>query len=195
MSTERSLTHWGHELYASEASRRAEAARELWLHFAERLRARVRGKLDPRIRRCTDEDDIVDSLFAGLVAARPGWNGPPRDRDEIWRRLSHMIKCKVANAADYHRAQCRDVFRLQPLGEHEDRRQSDPADEAIGRVEFKRLFDLLPEDLQQVLAWRLEGYTNAEIAAKIRRVERTVELKMRAIRGLLEPHLDNTPRT
>ena len=39
------------------------------------------------------------------------------------------------------------------------------------------------------LRLRLEGYTNAEIAAQIGRVERTVELKLRTIRGLLAPHL------
>jgi hypothetical protein len=40
---------------------------------------------------------------------------------------------------------------------------------------------------------RLDGYTNAEIAKQIGRVERTVELKMTTIRGLLRPHVDEAP--
>jgi DNA-directed RNA polymerase specialized sigma24 family protein len=72
----------------------------------------------------------------------------------------------------------------------EDVRRMSPEDEAVAREEFARLLAILPEDLQRVLALRLEGYTNAEIGG---RVERTVELKMKAIRALLRPHLDGTP--
>jgi hypothetical protein len=50
------------------------------------------------------------------------------------------------------------------------------------------LLALLP-DFQRVLALRLEGYTVAETAARRGRVDRTVELKLRAIRGMLAPHL------
>ena len=74
----------------------------------------------------------------------------------------------------------RDNYRLRSPG---------PEDEAIAREEFDRLLAVLPDDYQHVLALRMEGYTNAEIAARIGRVERTVELKLRAIRGLLGPHL------
>jgi DNA-binding NarL/FixJ family response regulator len=54
---------------------------------------------------------------------------------------------------------------------------------------------LLPEDLQQILALRLEGYTNAEIARQLCRGERTIEGKMRAIRALLAPHLGSVADT
>jgi RNA polymerase sigma factor (sigma-70 family) len=200
MSTDGSLTRWAHELHSSEAARREEAARQLWLHFAERLRALVRRNLDPRIRRRTDEDDILQSLFAGYVTAKPGPDGPPRSRAEVWRLLVQITLCKVANTADRHRARRRDVRREQPLDgvvdrsartEPEDPRGMGPEDEAVARDEFARLLTVLPEDLQQILALRLEGYTNAEIATRLGRVERTIELKMRALRALLAPHLGN----
>jgi DNA-directed RNA polymerase specialized sigma24 family protein len=111
--------------------------------------------------------------------------------------------CKVANTADRHRAQRRDVrreklladFAIDPTepelrgAEPRDFRGLGPEAEAVAREEFTRLLAVLPEDLQRVFVLRLEGYTNAEIAAEIGRVERTVELKLRAIRGLLRPHL------
>lgn len=68
-----------------------------------------------------------------------------------------------------------------------------PEDGAVAREEFARLLAVLPEDLQRVFARRLEGDTNAEIGAQVGRVERTVERKMKAIRALLQPHLDGTP--
>ncbi len=187
-----------HQLHAPEASRREEAARQLWLRFAERLRALVRRTLDARIRRRADEDDVLQSVFAGYFAAQPGPAGPPRSRAELWRLLVCITMRKVTNTADRHRARRRDLRRERPLdgiGDDTepagpaDRRRISPDDEAIAREEFARLLAVLPEDLQKVFALRLEGFTNAEIAAQLGRVERTVELKMRAIRGLLGPHL------
>jgi DNA-directed RNA polymerase specialized sigma24 family protein len=39
-------------------------------------------------------------------------------------------------------------------------------------------------DLAQIANWKLEGYTNAEIASKINRSERTIERKINLIRKL-----------
>jgi DNA-directed RNA polymerase specialized sigma24 family protein len=106
----------------------------------------------------------------------------------------------MANTADRHRARRRDIRREQPPGgvadgsartEPADPRPISPEDEAVAREEFARLLAVLPEDLQEILALRLEGSTNAEIASRLGRVERTIELKMRAIRALLAPHLGN----
>jgi DNA-directed RNA polymerase specialized sigma24 family protein len=116
--------------------------------------------------------------------------------------------CKVAKAADYHRAQRRDVRRETPMAdlardesdaspeglEVVDVRSLAPEDEVLARMEFHRLFAALLEDLQEVFAMRLEGYTNRQIADTIGRSERLVEMNLRTIRGLLRPHLkDRSP--
>ena len=204
MDTEGSLTRWAHELHTLDAPRREEAARQLWLHFAERLRAVVRRRLDARILRHAGEDDVLQSLFASFFAAAPGPDGPPRSRADLWRLLVHFTLCKVANTAHRHRARRRDVRRERPLddvaadaglawAEPEGPRWMSPEDEAVVREEFDRLRAVLPEDLRRIFALRLEGYTNGEIAAQLGRVERTIELKLRAIRGLLRPHLEIAP--
>jgi len=150
-------------------------------------------------------DDVLQSLFASFFAAAPGPDGPPRNRAELWRLLVHFTMCKVANTADHHRAKRRDVRREKPLRdivadadgsrprpfEPEDFRGLDPADETIARLEFARLLGVLPADLREVFVMRLQGYTNAQIGAQIGRVERTVELKLRTIRGLLRPYLED----
>jgi RNA polymerase sigma-70 factor (ECF subfamily) len=184
---------------------RDEAARQIWLRFAERLETLVRRRLDPRVLRRTGPDDVVQSLFASYFAAGPGPDGPPRDRAELWRRLVRFAMCKVASTAKQHRAQRRDVRREQPLegpnpsagGQSRGAPPDEPVDRyliapefrAIAQEEFDRLLTVLPEDLQRVFTLRLQGYTNAEIALQMDRVERTVELKLRAIRAVLGPHL------
>ena len=198
-----SLTRYAQELHSPDAARREEAARQIWLRFSGRLGALVRRRLDRRVLRRAGEDDVLQSLFASFFAAAPGPNGPPRDRAELWRLLVRFTLRKVCNTADRHRALRRDVSREIPLADllasssdrflggvaPSEHRGPGPEDEAIAREEFQRLLALLPDDYRHVVALRLEGYTNAEIAAQIGRVERTVELKLRAIRGLLQPHL------
>ena len=78
--------------------------------------ARSAAGSTPRILRRAGADDVVQSLFASFFAAPPGPDGPPRNRDELWRLLVHFTMCKVANTADHHRARRRDVRRERPLG-------------------------------------------------------------------------------
>ena len=205
METEGSLTRCAHDMHSPDARRREEAARQIWLRFAERLAAVVRRRLDPRILRHAGEDDVLQSLFASFFDAAPGPDGPPRDRDELWRLLVHFTMCKVANTADYHRAGRRDVRRERPLDGVRRRgagvgRARGPAVDRAPRTRpsparsSSGCCAILPDDLRPVFALRLEGFTNAQIAAQLGRVERTVELKLRTIRALLRPHLEITPR-
>src|SRR5262249_47644987 len=51
--------------------------------------------------------------------------------------------------------------------------------------EYRRLLDRLPDArLRSVAQWKLEGYTNDEIAAKLGCVRRTVERMLQLIRSL-----------
>jgi DNA-directed RNA polymerase specialized sigma24 family protein len=190
-----SLTRIAHEVYSPDPILRDEAARQLWLRFSDRLATVVRRRLDPRILRRAGLEDVMQSLFADYFAAGPGPNGPPRDRVELWRRLVRFTLYKIANTVDRHHAGRRDVRRERLVGDHHapaepaDFRHQAPDEEAAAREEFARLLDVLPDDLRRVLAMRIEGYSNAEIAAEIGRVQRTVELKLQTIRSLLRPYV------
>ena len=51
------------------------------------------------------------------------------------------------------------------------------------------MLDILgDEDLRGIARWKMEGHTNGEIAGKLGCLERTVERKLRVIRGLWEDH-------
>jgi DNA-directed RNA polymerase specialized sigma24 family protein len=56
--------------------------------------------------------------------------------------------------------------------------------------ECRRLLDLLPDpELRQIALWKVEGYTNEEIAARLDCVARTVERKVSRIRLLWKHEL------
>jgi RNA polymerase sigma-70 factor (ECF subfamily) len=188
------------DLQAADPRVRDEAARRIWQRFAPRLCTLARRRLNARIRVREDENDIVQSMFRSFFAGQRDRASAPQGREELWRLLVWMTLCKVANAAHYHQRSRRDVRReCAPASmsgsaggatgrpaEIEDLRALAPEDEVVSRIELARLLLRLRKDLRQIIAWKLEGYTNAEIGRKIDRTERTVEIKMRLIREILE---------
>jgi RNA polymerase sigma-70 factor (ECF subfamily) len=200
-----SLTRYALDLHSPERVLREEAARQIWLRFAARLQALIERRLDPRLRRSTSSGDLLQSLFASFFASPPTPDGPPRTRADLWRILVRYALCRVASTANYHRAQKRDYRRVRGLGSDDmdatlagtraagiaERISLGPAEQAEAREEFERLMAKLPIELQQVLAMRLEGYKNAEIARMVGRVERTIELKLKTIRALLRPYVES----
>jgi len=56
--------------------------------------------------------------------------------------------------------------------------------------ECRRLLDTLPDaELRQIALWKVEGYTNEEIAARLDCVPRTIERKVSRIRLLWKHEL------
>ena len=72
------------------------------------------------------------------------------------------------------------------MRDHVDRAQPTPHDRVAVVEEVERLLHLLPEELRQIVLWKLEGFTNAEISPMIGKTVRSVELKLQLIRRILE---------
>ena len=70
--------------------------------------------------------------------------------------------------------------------EHVDRAQPSPEEKVIVLEEIERLLHGLSDELRSIVLWKLEGFTNAEIAGTIGRTVRSVELKMQLIRKRIE---------
>jgi DNA-directed RNA polymerase specialized sigma24 family protein len=187
------------DLRAPDPRVRNDAAQRLWERFAPRLSALARRRLSARIRVREDEDDIVQSLFFGFFASQRRDGYTLKDREDFWRLMVRMTLCKVANVVHHHQRARRDVRREQilrrPSTASEDGvglsavlAASDalsPEAEVISRIELERILGGLDEGQRRILAWKLEGYTNAQIGRKIQRTERTVELKLSLIRRTL----------
>lgn len=62
-----------------------------------------------------------------------------------------------------------------------------PEAKLIAREWIDAVLELLPPNLRDVFRLKCEGYSNAEIARLIDRKRRTVELRMKLIRSILQP--------
>jgi len=202
MSSVGSLTLCIHLLRSPDSCQRNEAARIIWERFSSPLQSLVRRHLDSRIRRREDEEDILQSMYACLCAGQLEGKTAPASREELWKLMARITMCKVVNTAHRHRAARRDVRRergdppdtgregsLFPrwMLEHIARAAPSPEEKLIVLDELDRLLQGLTEELRQIVLWKLDGFTNAEISCMIGRTPRCVELKMQLIRLRLKP--------
>jgi RNA polymerase sigma factor (sigma-70 family) len=174
------------------------AAAMLWQRYYRRLLGLARKKLGDSPRRVADEEDVALSAFRSFCERAQEDRFPDlRDRNDLWHLIVRITERK---AYDQFRKQTRkkrgsglvggeSVFvKLQVSSEGAGINAvagPEPTPEfAAEMVEaVRRLMDQLEDDeLRQIALYKLEGYTNEEIAGKIGRALPTVERRLRLIR-------------
>jgi RNA polymerase sigma factor (sigma-70 family) len=108
-------------------------------------------------------------------------------RDDLWRLLAARTISRAIDLIRRHRpGEVPGDYDL----EHFLTREPTPEEAAATAEECRRLLDLLQEpELRQIALWKVEGYTNEEIAARLDCVPRTVERKVQRIRLLWKHEL------
>lgn len=199
MSSAGSLTLRIPDLRSPDGQQRDEAARVIWEHFEVRLRSLVRRRLHNRIRRREDEQDILQSMYASFCHGQLLGKASPASREELWKLLVRITLCKVVNTANRHQAGRRDIRREQTgieptvasgpclrwVVDYVDNAQPSPEEKLIAAEELDRLLHSLPNDLRRIVLFKLDGFSNADIASMIGRTVRCVELKLQLIRKRL----------
>mgnify|MGYP002633350427 CR=1 FL=1 len=174
-----------------------DAAEQLWSHFFERLTNLARRKLVQQ--RVVDGEDIVVSVFRRLCeGAEGGRFEQVSGRDELWKLLVSMT---VRRSIDENRRMMADKrggarVRGDSLLARADGERQFSWDQFAGdqlgpeflvmvQEECDRLLDRLSDEtLRNVALWRLEGFSNDEIAGKLDMTTRSVERKLNRIRQL-----------
>lgn len=189
-----SISHWLDRLKQGEPA----AAQALWERYFRRLVGLARKKLAGAPRRAADEEDVALSAFDSFCrGAELGRFPRLDDRNDLWQVL---VLITARKAADLKQYEARDKRAGGvPFSDLESDTSSSiatPGDRTVGpeptpefaaevAEECRRLLDLLGDDeLRSVAMWKMEGYTNEEIAARLKCVPRTVERKLRVIRSL-----------
>jgi DNA-directed RNA polymerase specialized sigma24 family protein len=201
MSDRGSVSSWIDHLKAGDHG----AAQPLWERYFLRLARLARAKLPEGRRRAADEEDVAlsafDSFFRGAKAGR---FPQLADREDLWRLLVTLTARKAFD-------QTRDEHRLkrgggavldeaavsprggQKLSDFEWFVSRDPTPEAAALVaeECRRLLALLTGDeLRSIAIWKMEGFTNDEIAARLDCAPSTVERKLQRIRAQWRQELE-----
>ncbi len=165
-----------------------DAVDAIWHRYHQRLLRVASSLLPSSARQEADEEDIVSGTFHSFFRrVQQGSFTELEDRNELWHLLSRMARRKAINMIRHQRRQkrCND---LQPANDApppmDQFHASTPAPQwsLIEPESIRELLGTLDEGLREIAVCRLQGFTNQEIAAQIRRSVPTVERRLRLIR-------------
>jgi DNA-directed RNA polymerase specialized sigma24 family protein len=169
------------------------AAQPLWDAYFHRLVALARARLQGTPRVAADEEDVALSAFDSFCRRAEAGQFPRLDdRDDLWQLLFVLTVRKAIDLARRQGRARRGAGRAATLADL----AGFDLDEVLGPTptpelaaemaeECRRLLDRLgDETLRSVARWKMEGWTNREIASRLGCVEHTVERKLRSIRRL-----------
>lgn len=194
MSSGDSVTQLIHAMQAGSAV----AVQDLWERYFPQLVQFARRRLQGHARLVDDEEDVALSAMNRFFrAAQQGRYPSLAGRDDLWRLLLQITNRRLLNlwrdAARQRRGGSRDEDRSAGPSFHPDadaslemhlaRNIPTPEFAATMADECRRLLEVLEDaELQAIAVAKMEGYTNAEIAARLNRSERTIERRLRLIR-------------
>jgi RNA polymerase sigma factor (sigma-70 family) len=183
-------------LRSADPAERDLAARLIWRRYFHDLLELARTNLDGRIRRRADEEDVLQSMYKSFCLRQQRGEFDLAGRDELWKLLVTITLRKARNTAKAHRRDKRDIAREQTivdrgqagsagwLLEELDAAGPSPAEAALLNEALERRLEALGDsELRQIALWRLEGYTNREVADRLDCTERSVERRLERIRS------------
>ena len=151
--------------------------------YFQRLVQLARARLQGVPGMAAHDEDVALSAFKSLcLGAERGRFPQLQDRDDLWRLLAVIT---IRKAIDLQRR--RRPEEVVDAGQLEQLLSREPQPELAAEVseEYRRLLDRLGDpQLQAIALWKVEGYTNEEIARRLGCVVRSVERKLHRIRIL-----------
>jgi DNA-directed RNA polymerase specialized sigma24 family protein len=197
MSPSGSVTHWLGLLKAGDPA----AAQPLWERYFGRLVRLARARLRGAPGRAADEEDVALSAFASFCKGAQNGHFPRLDdRHDLWQLLLVLTARKAADLVHRERRLKRSggAARGESAlgGAPDDPDAGRGLEEVVGREptpEFaaevaeqcQLLLEALGDDtLRSVAVWKMEGFTNQEIAAKLDCSLSSAERKLRLVRRI-----------
>jgi DNA-directed RNA polymerase specialized sigma24 family protein len=142
-----------------------------------------------------DEEDVALSAFDSFCRGVEAGRFPDlADRHDLWKLLFDITAKKARGQVRYERRAKRGGGKVVPASQVGDGRadvtaglsgrEPSPAFAAEVAEECRRLLAVLETDqLREIAVWKMEGFANAEIAARIDRAVPTVERRLALIRA------------
>jgi RNA polymerase sigma factor (sigma-70 family) len=196
MVQEGSVTRLIQLLRSDDATERDLAARLIWRRYFRDLLELARNNLNGRIRRREDEEDVLQSMYKSFCLRQQRGEFDLAGRDALWKLLVTITLRKARNAAKKQMRDKRDIAREQTIADHDESESAhwaleqmdatgpSPAEAAVLNEALERRLEALADpELRQIALWRLEGYTNREIADRLDCTERSVERRLERIRS------------
>lgn len=170
-----------------------DAGAEIVNRYMRRLIGLARKKLDGKVLRKIDPEDVVQSVFRSYFVRQMADEFKVADWDNLWSLLALITARKCANVRVRFARKGRNVhLEMDPSGDEDApswealARDPTPDQAAVLTELVDGIMSRLPERDRQVVSLSLEGKDSAQIAETIGRAERTVRRTLDNFRHRLE---------
>ena len=177
------VSHWFNLLKQGNTA----AMEGLWRYYEPRLMELARMRLRWASKTVADEDDLVVSVFQSLwKGTQDGRFSSLLHRHELWAMLAHITWQKAIDRDRKEKTKKRGEGRKHEELVADEIRELRPSPEMEAELkdELKHLMELLPDEMHRLVALRMQGYLNEEIAAELGVAIRTVERRLRTVRKI-----------
>jgi len=174
------------------------ALERLFAHFFERLRAVARHRVTARDRKILDDEDLaICAIDAFQQAIRAGLYSELGNREEVWRFLVAIVERQSVDHLRKLHAVKRgggNVRGESVFEEHDEGRALENL--CIDALNMEVMTDFLDAidsivqklddpELAEIVAARIAGHTNDEIATQLGKSVSSVERKLRLVRSII----------
>ncbi len=166
-----------------------DAATELYLRYADRLRALATHQTSSQLQQRVDADDMVQSVFRTFFrrAAIGQYDIP--EGDELWKLLLVIGLNKIRYAGVYHRADKRDVTKTTSAEGMQftltTQRGGDEVALNVLRLTIDEMLEPLPAIVREIVQLRIAGHEINDISQSTGRSKRSVERILQEFRQKL----------
>ena len=175
-----------------------EAAARFITRYEDRIRRRIRGKLNPSMRRLFDAQDIFSTVGRRLDQYVRTGKLAAQCENQLWALIFRMATNAVIDKSRmYHRLQKAEGLDSQFAQELMSRfRQAERSDEQGVEIEIDNVVNLLSDDIdREILTQWLFGSQLIEIAQSIGMAHTGVRKRWQKIRELLQSKFLQESRT
>jgi len=175
-----------------------EASRLVFNRYVHRLVGLARKRLDPKVLRKEDPEDVIQSVFRSFFQRYQDGGIDLENWESVWARLALITSRKCIGRARFYHAECRDVGREQRAagsanqsGSGWDFGSGDPTpeEEVILDETIQQLLASLPDPRhRRIVQLTLEGVPALAISAQIPCTERMVHRVLERSREWLAQH-------
>lgn len=163
----------------------AEAAAEIYAHYASQLSRLAKQHLSDKIAARISGEDVVQSAFRTFFHRTTKGEFQIDSRAQLWRLLVKITVTKARQAGRHHTAAKRDA-RVEQTSPAEDwflaAPEPGPEEAAILVDEIAAILHGLPESYAEILEMRLAGHSVAEIAERISVSRQTIYRALELLR-------------
>jgi RNA polymerase sigma factor (sigma-70 family) len=160
-----------------------QAAEEIFHRYASRLIALARRRLDSRLNRKVEPEDILQSVFRSFFHRQADGRLAPHDWEHLWALLAKLTVRKCSGRLDHYRAARRDLRReaegptspeSSVSGWEALAREPTPEEAATLEDLVEKLLGGFEDHERQIVSLHLQDFSIQEIRTEAGCSERTV---------------------